>query len=127
MNSFIESLNLWGARFLDFALPMLWQSSLLIALIFVIDLALRRKVRAAVRYALWFVVLLKWLLPPTLALPTGAAWWLRSGKANAPVPKRILTLSYPQPAEDIPQPATISTPAPPPPAPRLSAPALMLL
>ena len=31
MNSFIENLNQWGGRFLSFAWPMLWQSSLLIA------------------------------------------------------------------------------------------------
>ena len=55
MNSLIESLNLWGARFLDFAAPMLWQSGLLIAVVFALDFLLRRKIRAAVRYSLWFV------------------------------------------------------------------------
>jgi len=74
MNSLIESLNACGARFVDFALPLLWQSSLLIAVVFACDFLLRRKVRAAVRYSLWFVVFAKLLLPPTLALPTGAAW-----------------------------------------------------
>jgi beta-lactamase regulating signal transducer with metallopeptidase domain len=127
MNSIIESLNLWGARFLEFAIPILWQSTLLIVLIFVLDFALRRKVRAAVRYALWFVVLLKLLLPPTLALPTGAAWWLLSNKAQAPVvPRKILSVSYPEPADYVPQPATTVS-LPPPPPPQLSAAAWMLL
>ncbi len=76
MNSFIETLNHWGDHFLNFAWPMLWQSSLLIAIIFVVDFALRRKIRAAIRYALWLVVLVKLLLPPSLALPTSPAWWL---------------------------------------------------
>src|SRR5215469_7182199 len=127
MNSFIESLNLWGARFLEFAVPMLWQSSLLIALIFVLDFVLRRKARAAIRYALWLAVLLKLLLPPTLALPTGAAWWLRSHKAEASAPRHILMVSYPErPVDADPQPA-ITIPTPPPPRPKLSASAWMLL
>jgi len=76
MNSFIENLNQLGEHFLNFAWPMLWQSSLLIALVLAVDLALARRIRASVRHALWLVGLIKLLLPPTLALPTGAAWWL---------------------------------------------------
>lgn len=83
MNTFIENANLWGNRFFDFAGPMLWQSGLLIAVVLALDVALRRKIRAAVRYALWLVVLAKLLLPPALALPTGAAWWLRTSKPAA--------------------------------------------
>ena len=37
MNSFIENLNQWGGDFLSFAWPMLWQSSLLIVVLFAID------------------------------------------------------------------------------------------
>ena len=40
-----EMLNHWGEDFLNFAWPMLWQSSLLIGLIFILDLALRRNSR----------------------------------------------------------------------------------
>src|ERR1039458_5126699 len=76
MNTLIETLNRFGENALHFAWPMLWQSSALIAILFAIDYALRRHVRAAVRYALWLVLLVKLLLPPTLALPTGVAWWL---------------------------------------------------
>ena len=77
MNSLSETLNGWGGTFLESAWPMLWQSSLLIALVLAADFVLRRKVRAAVRYALWLIVLLKLVLPPSMALPTGVAWWLR--------------------------------------------------
>src|SRR5690348_15392305 len=77
MNVFIESLNAASEPFARFIGPMLWQSSLLILVVFAFDLALRRKVRAAVRYALWLVVLVKLVVPPTLSLPTGIAWWLR--------------------------------------------------
>jgi beta-lactamase regulating signal transducer with metallopeptidase domain/type II secretory pathway component GspD/PulD (secretin) len=76
MNTLIETLNRFGENALHFAWPMLWQSSALIAILFAIDFALRRRIRAAVRYALWLVLLVKLLLPPSLALPTGVAWWL---------------------------------------------------
>jgi beta-lactamase regulating signal transducer with metallopeptidase domain len=82
MNSFIEILNQWGENFLSFAWPMLWQSSLFIVVLFAFDFLFRRKVRACVRYALWLVLLVKLLLPPTLALPTGLAWWLHFSSAK---------------------------------------------
>jgi beta-lactamase regulating signal transducer with metallopeptidase domain len=113
MNSLIESLNQWGGQFLNFAWPMFWQSSLLIVLVFALDWLLARKIRASVRHALWLVVVVKLLLPPTLALPTGAAWWLFQTKpvVKAPV-VRNYTVTYdtaPQ-ADFIPQ--TIPLPAP---------------
>src|SRR5206468_2170272 len=76
MNSLVQTLNLLGPQAFQFAWSMLWQSSLLIAVLFLLDLALRRRVRAAVRYALWLVLLAKLVLPPSLALPTSAAWWV---------------------------------------------------
>ena len=95
MTSFIETLNHWGDQFLNFAWPMLWQSSLLITIIFVLDFAFRRKIRAAIRHAFWLVVLLKLVLPPALALPTGAAWWLRtSPQANPKPPATPYVVTY---------------------------------
>src|SRR5438874_5906187 len=88
MNTVIEHLNRWGAHALGFAWPMLWQSSLLIASLFVLDIVLRRKMRAAVRYALWLVVGVKLLLPPSFALPSGLGWWVRHA---APVQAELLT------------------------------------
>ena len=66
MNSLVQTLNLLGPQAFQFAWSMLWQSSLLIALLFLLDLALRRRARAAVRYALWLVLLLPSLFPPVL-------------------------------------------------------------
>ena len=80
MNTLIETLNHWGENFLGFAWPMLWQSSLLIVIVFALDMLLARKIRASIRHALWLVVLVKLLLPPALALPTGATWWLWPAK-----------------------------------------------
>src|SRR6266496_1476191 len=121
MNSLIETLNLWGGRIPNFAWPMLWQSSVLIAALFVFDVAARRKVRASVRYALWLVVLVKLLLPPTLALPTSLAWWVRP-PAPPPKPEARTTAFVVTYGDFIP--ANLPTPAPPvfvpPPKPSLS-------
>ncbi|HET7625275.1 MAG TPA: M56 family metallopeptidase, partial [Verrucomicrobiae bacterium] len=82
MNSIVEFLNTGGGRLWHFAGPMLLQSSLLIAAMFALDRLFRRKIRAAIRYAAWLIVLVKLLVPPTLAFPTGAAWWLRHSESK---------------------------------------------
>jgi len=69
-------LNELGAGFCDYALMMLIQSSILIAALVLIDLLLRRRVRAVIRYSIWMLVFVKLVLPPTLCLPTGAGYWL---------------------------------------------------
>jgi bla regulator protein BlaR1 len=81
MNAFTQDLSQAAPALLwSFAWPMFWQSSLVIGLLFLLDLLLRRKLRPAVRYALWMVLLVKLALPPALAFPTGLAWWLRPSK-----------------------------------------------
>jgi beta-lactamase regulating signal transducer with metallopeptidase domain len=91
----IETLNQWGGNFLDFAWPMLWQSSLLIIVLFAFDFLFRRRLRVSIRYALWLVVLVKLVLPPTLALPTSPAWWLNKFasevQAKPQLPKYTVT------------------------------------
>ena len=78
MNTIIDWLNLGGARLGGFALSTLQQSTVLTALLFALDLTLRKKVRATVRYAIWMLALLKlacrrhWPCPrerPTGCLP----------------------------------------------------------
>jgi beta-lactamase regulating signal transducer with metallopeptidase domain len=101
MNALIETLNVWADHALRFAWPMLWQSSLLIGLLFALDPILKRKLRPAVRYVLWLVVLVKLLLPPSLALPTGAGWWLRPAKA-LPVSPRHSSVVVTYGASDLP-------------------------
>jgi bla regulator protein BlaR1 len=103
MNSLIETLNQWGGHFLNLAWPILWQSSLLIALVLALDLLLARKIRASIRYALWLAVLVKLLLPPTLALPTSAAWWLfhnQPANGNASAQKYVVTYDSTAPQAD---------------------------
>jgi len=87
----IERLNLWGEHFARICWPLFWQSSILIAGMFLLDLLFRRKLRPSVRHALWLVVLIKLLLPPSLAFPTGLGWWLRTREA---APARQQVASY---------------------------------
>ena len=74
-NNFLISLNNVGNVFCSYAASVLVQSALLVAVLFVIDLVLRRRVRAIFRYCLWLLVLVKLILPPTLSLPTGIGYW----------------------------------------------------
>jgi beta-lactamase regulating signal transducer with metallopeptidase domain len=90
-DSVIERLNLWGDHLARIAWPLFWQSSLLIVGMFLVDLFLRRRLRPSVRHALWLVVLVKLLLPPSFALPSGIGWWLRPREA---APAKPPTASY---------------------------------
>jgi ankyrin repeat protein len=76
MEKIISYLNSAGNYFVDFAWPMLIQSSILIIILLGLDLVLRRKVRAVVRYGIWMLVLVKLVLPPSLTSPTGLGYWV---------------------------------------------------
>jgi beta-lactamase regulating signal transducer with metallopeptidase domain len=97
MNAIMDAITVWSASALRQAWPMLWQSSLLIGVVQAIDLETRRRLRPAVRYALWLVVLVKLMLPPSLALPIGVGWWVRPGEAPRPMQLRVTYLEGPAP------------------------------
>ncbi|MFN0067892.1 MAG: M56 family metallopeptidase, partial [Limisphaerales bacterium] len=82
MNDLILLLNRAGAAAMAFAGPAFLQSAVLIAVVAVLDLLLRRRAPAAVRAALWLLVLVKLALPPSLALPTGLGYWLHRPDAR---------------------------------------------
>ena len=86
MNSIIGNLDQWGGDCVSLAWPILWQSGLLMTVLLAFDFLCRRKIRASIRYALWLAVLVKLCLPPALALPTGAAWWLFPSKTTGSGP-----------------------------------------
>ena len=117
MNDFIEILNKLGGNVWSFAWPMLWQSSLLVLVLFAFEFLFRRRVQASIRYALWLVVLVKLCVPPSLALPTSPAWWLH--KTPPPIaakPETHYTVSYDDgPLKETPQ-FTLPTVVPPKPA-----------
>jgi beta-lactamase regulating signal transducer with metallopeptidase domain len=76
MSELISWLNSWGNAFVPFAIRMLIQSSVLILILLLLDLFLRRRVRAVVRYWIWLLVLAKLLLPPSLSSPTSLVSWI---------------------------------------------------
>ena len=115
MSDYVDTLNRLGENFWGFAWPMLWQSSLLIAVVFVFDWGFARRIRVSIRYALWMVVLVKLLLPPALALPTGVTWWLwRPHPAVEPPVFKNYTISFGDTVPDSAPSATIPMVLPPP-------------
>jgi hypothetical protein len=88
MNTVVETLNAAGREFVDFSLPMLVQSALLILILLAADILLRRRVRAVFRYWVWMLVLVKGppnainrvgdpklVLPPSLGSPVSVGTW----------------------------------------------------
>ncbi len=67
----IEQVNTLGRAWWDWMWPMFWQVGALILVIGAIDVLLRKRLWPQIRYGLWFLVIVKLILPPTLALPTG--------------------------------------------------------
>ncbi len=55
---------------------MFWQVALLVVCAAVVTWLLRRR-SAAWRYCVWSLVLVRLVVPPGLALPSGWGWWLR--------------------------------------------------
>jgi beta-lactamase regulating signal transducer with metallopeptidase domain len=76
INNLISVLNGLGSGFCDYAGSMFVQAGLLIVALLIIDLLIRKRVRATFRYWMWMLVFVKLVLPPTLSLPTGIGYWL---------------------------------------------------
>ena len=76
INNVLMGLNEVGGVFYDYAAGVFIQSTLLVILLFAIDLLLRKRVRAIFRYCIWLLVLVKLILPPMLSLPTGIGYWV---------------------------------------------------
>lgn len=76
MNDWLMPINSIGETFWQYSSQIFIQSSILIALLLVIDFLLRKRIRATLRYWIWMLVFIKLILPPTLSLPTGVGYWL---------------------------------------------------
>ena len=59
MTNLINILNSTGDGFCRFALAMLIQSGILIVLLYLIDLLIRKHVRAVFRYSIWMLIFVK--------------------------------------------------------------------
>ncbi len=73
----VEQLNQIARLWWDWSVAMFWQAGLLIILIGCVDLLIRKWAWPQLRYALWSLILIKLLLPPTLSLPSGIVPELR--------------------------------------------------
>jgi len=106
---------------------MALQTSLLIGLLAVLHVALKNRARAALRYGLWLLLLIKLVLPPTLSSPVSPAYWLPARQLhNEPAPEsRLARIEI---SETEPRPASAETITPAPSAnPKLSAAAVAFL
>jgi len=84
INNVLMSLNKAGSVFCSYAAGIFIQTALLVILLFIIDLLLRKKIRAIFRYCLWLLVLVKLILPPMFSLPTGIGYWVGDHIPTAP-------------------------------------------
>jgi hypothetical protein len=82
MSAVLEHINSAGGIFAGFALAMLIQSGVVIAVVLGAEAVLRKRVRAAVRYWLWMTVPVQLLVPVFLLLPL---WWASLPASGAAV------------------------------------------
>jgi beta-lactamase regulating signal transducer with metallopeptidase domain len=93
MNSFIDQLNFWSARWIEAVWLVLWQSTLLAFVVATACWALRRH-SPAVRHALWLVLAAKllvipfWLIPVSLPEALRPASTIEMKQAAAATPHR---------------------------------------
>ncbi len=66
----IEQINKISEIWWSWMWPMFWQVGVLIVLLGVVDLVIRKRLWPQLRYALWLLVLVKLVLPPTFSLST---------------------------------------------------------
>ena len=76
INTCITGLNNIGQGFWDYAAGVFIQVSLLIVLLLILDILLRKRMRAVFRYCLWMLLFVKLVLPTSFTLPTGIGYWL---------------------------------------------------
>ena len=65
----VETVNHYASLWLNWQWSMLWQTAVLVAVVAVIDRLTRKWAWPQLRYALWLLVLVKLMLPPTLTSP----------------------------------------------------------
>ena len=118
----IEMLNNMADKWFAVEVSMLWQVAVLIAIIFAIDLVIKRFAWPQLRYALWLLILVKLILPPSLTSPASFTAeipslakrtvniQLAAPQINQPI---IETAKHPEYIPAVPQPAeTIISPQP---------------
>ncbi|MCH7688052.1 MAG: M48 family metalloprotease, partial [Planctomycetes bacterium] len=108
LNEMIGLLNRYGETFRHFNTAMFVQVCVLVMILLLVELCLRRKVRAVFRYWMWTLVLLKLVLPVTLYSPASAAYWLTDYRPEITMAdlsdfeKSLMTSTQPVPSSVIP-------------------------
>jgi len=74
----VSLINQHSSSLIQFFWTMLWQSSALILILLLLNLLLRKRVKAVFRYCLWMLLLAKLVLPVGFALPCSPAYWVRT-------------------------------------------------
>lgn len=124
----LTALNAWGHAALLSALQISLQVLLLTIALLLVDAWARHRVRAALRYGLWMLIVLRLLLPPGLLSPTSVAYWLGprlTPPRVEPAPSAWqVTFSEPRPESSLPVAGIPFEASGPPP---LTFPALLLL
>ena len=97
MNAIVEQINSAGRAFVDFAIPMLIQSGILITVLLLFEFFLRKKVRAVFRYCIWMLILVKLVIPPSFSLPVGIGYFAGDtlAKITASSPEAAANLALP--------------------------------
>jgi prepilin-type processing-associated H-X9-DG protein len=65
----IESINHYAGLWLNWQWAMLWQTAVLVGVVAALDRLIRKRAWPQLRYALWLLVLVKLVMPPTLTSP----------------------------------------------------------
>ncbi|MDH4238027.1 MAG: DUF1573 domain-containing protein, partial [Phycisphaerae bacterium] len=104
MNTIVEYINSAGFSFIEFAVPMLVQSGILIVILLLADLLLRKKVKAVFRYWIWMLVLVKLVLPTSLSSPLSLGYLFGEKLTYQDLAETTsaLELAEPAPAENLP-------------------------
>lgn len=97
MTSLISTLNEWGGAFCHHAFWMLIQTGVLVAVLWTLDVLLRRHVKASIRYGIWMLVLTKLVLPVDFKLPSGVGYWLHWQTPKNFSAMQLARIDIPQP------------------------------
>ncbi len=95
----IEVINHFAGIWWSWMLPMFWQVSLLVIVVWAFDLLIHKWVWPQVRYLLWLLILLKLILPPAFSSPVSVTSRLIENEMIevpvATVPRSVISTSQP--------------------------------
>jgi beta-lactamase regulating signal transducer with metallopeptidase domain len=91
MNMIFGPINSLGKIFIEFALPMLVQSSIVIGILLLAERLLREKVRAVFRYWLGILIFVQLILPPLLVSRVNLGYLSVAGDVSQSAASPVIT------------------------------------